>query len=339
MRVVGDANAVLLDLTVIAEQELQVPIVEVHREVCSMPPSPDDAYIKLTFQTHAPFPTLFTGEVDVQSTEVNVVATYNKGTYILGVQYDRDLMNESKAYTFAEKTQEVMISAKTYPSYYFTNSIIVPNLNAYDGVPFYVTSSAGTKHSWAGAGRYPFYNSIGGTGNSIDALWNDLSAAMALMRTFQDDKGRVLNPNLQWGEKQFVIRCSASYEQYFVQLLHNGINPVRGSQSLGSNSGNMPVGASGVQTIWGTIAKLIVDPYLDVAGTVGGVNYAHTWFLDYVGMPQRPFVFSESRPLESYALGIGSPLDVMENLLGIYTKHRWLMGTYRTDRSIRVTNA
>src|SRR5579864_125779 len=105
MQILGDSNATLKDLTRIVEAELMEPADPLYPIIASEIESADEAYIKIPFQTKVAFPTLFDGEREDTSTEVNVVQQYNKATYSLTLDYNSDLMRESKAYTFAEKTQ------------------------------------------------------------------------------------------------------------------------------------------------------------------------------------------------------------------------------------------
>lgn len=97
-----------------------------------------------------------------------------------------------------------------------------------------------------------------------------------------------------------------------------------------TTSGTAAVGATGPSGIGlDGIASIYADGYLDATS-------ATAWYVHYVGAPQRPFVYSESYPLEAKALGFGSEFETNTNKVRIALKHRFVEGLYRFDRSIRV---
>lgn len=323
MEILGDSNATLKDLTRIVEAELMGEEEQLYPLICSEPNSEDEAYVKIPIQTRVAWPTLFDGERKPTSTEVNVLATYNKGTYELTMGFDSDLMREAKAYTFADKTQEATISLRDFPSYNLTENVIIANINAYDGKAFYATN-----HLWANTGSNTINNTVAKTGQTVTQLWTDLQTAVAQLRTFKDDKGRLLNPRIKYGKSQLLIHCPAALGAAFTQLLNQGFFPV---QAPVTTSGTAAATASGPKTIgeFEGVASLYVDGYLDGNSTT-------TWYLHYIGMPQKPFLFTESYPLQFKALGYGTEYETVKNQVAICGKHRWVQGTYRFDRSIRI---
>lgn len=322
MQITGDSNATLRDLTRIVEAEIMEAMDPLYPQIASEVESADEAYIKIPVQTKVAFPTLFDGEREDTSTEVTVVQTYNKATYALTLDYDSDLMRESKAYTFAEKTQEGAISAKIFPNYNLTKNVIIANPNAYDGVAFYATT-----HKWAKAGTNTINNTVTATGQSVTQLYTDLQTAVTRMRTFLDDKGRLLNPLLRYGSDQLVIHCPVALEVTFRQLIFGSMIPMTAPVTT---SGTAAVGATGPKDLGlGGIAKIVADGYLDATS-------ATTWYLHYVGAPQRPFVYGESYGLQAKALGFGSEHETNTGKVRIALKHRFVEGVYRFDRSIRI---
>ena len=323
MFILGDSNATLKDQTLIVEAELMGEEQQLHPLICSEPNTEDEAYVKIPIQTRVAWPSLFDGERKPTSTDVNVIAQYNKGTYELTMEYDADLMREAKSYTFSEKTQEGAISFKDWASYSLIQNVIVPNINAYDGKTFYATN-----HLWANAGTNTINNTVAKTGQSPTALWNDFQTAYSQMMTFLDDKGRKLNPRIKYGPKNLLIHAPAALGPAFIQMLRQ---TVMGISVPVTTSGTAAVGASGPSTIgeFQGIADLFVDGYLDAHSTT-------TWYLHYIGMPQRPFLYTESYPLQFSALGYGTEYERLKNRVAILGKHRWVEGTYRFDRSIRV---
>lgn len=323
MQILGDSNATLKDLTRIVEAELEGEDEMLHPLICSEPSTEDEAYVKIPIQTRVAWPSLFDGERKPTSTEVNIIAQYNKGTYELTMEFDSDLVREAKAYTFADKAEEGAISLKDFPSYNLTQNIIVPNINAYDGKAFYANN-----HLWANAGGNTINNTVPKTGATITALWNDFQTAFSQMMVFLDDKGRKLNPRLKYGTKDLLIQCPSALGPAFHQMLNQAFMPVTAPVTT---SGTAAVSASGPSTIskFAGIASLFVDGYLDAHSPT-------TWYLHYVGRPQKPFLHTESYPLQFKALGFGTEYESLKNRVAILGKHRWVQGTYRFDRSVRI---
>src|ERR1019366_2260858 len=155
---------------------------------------------------------------------------------MLRLGFGSDLMRESKAYSMASKTQEGTLSAKQFTSYMFTQNLFANGGNkasttasggtAWDGKQFYVPSNATTgAHFWANS-KNGIVNSIAGTGTTIPALWADLQSAVALLGTFLDNQGRLLNPNVAYGPTKLLIQCPMALAAPFHNLLHTGFIPV-----------------------------------------------------------------------------------------------------------------
>ena len=323
MEILGDSNATLKDLTRIVEAEIMEPDEMLWPMICSPVEAADEAYIKIPVQTKVAFPVLFDGEREDTSTEVNIVQTYNKATYALTLDFSSDLMRESKAYTFSEKVQEGTMSAKIFPNYNLTQMIVANAAgSAYDGHPFYYAT-----HKWSNAGKNTINNTISATGTAVPNLYADLQSAMTRMGTFLDDKGRLLNPRLAYGRKNILIHCPKALEIGFRQLIFGSMIPVTAPVTT---SGTAAVSATGPKDIGlDGIAGIYADGYLDAAS-------ATTWYVHYVGAPQRPFIYSESYPLQAKALGFGSEFETNHNKVRIAEKHRFVEGFYRFDRSIKV---
>jgi hypothetical protein len=212
------------------------------------------------------------------------------------------------------------MSAKIFPNYNLTKNVIIGNGNAYDGHAFYYAT-----HYWANTGTNAINNTISATGQTPTALMTDLNSAFARMGTFLDNQGRLLNPMLAWGSKNLVIHCPMALEMAFRQVIFSSIVPIAipgTASSAMSATAWKDLGLDG-------IAQIYADGYLDATS-------ATTWYLDYVGMPQRPFVFSESYGLIAKALGFGSEFETNKNQVRIALKHRFVEGFYRFDRSIKV---
>jgi hypothetical protein len=327
MQITGDTNATFKDLTRIVEAEIMAADVPLYPQICSTIESADEAYLKIPIQSKVGFPVAFDGEREPTSTEVAVNQTYNKGTYALTLQYDSDQMRESKAYTFEEKTQEGAMSAVIFPSYNLTTNVIVANGLAFDGVAFY----SATGHYWPGGpktSKYLINNVVTATGVDVVSLTKDLNTAVTRMRTYVDNQLRILNPRLRYGADQLVIHCPVALELAFNQVIFNSMNPISAPVTT---SGTAAVSASGLKDIGGLkgVATIVSDGYLDTVS-------ATTWYLHYVGAPQRPFVYSESYGVTAKALGFDSEFEQRTNNVAINVKQRFLEGYYRFDRSVKI---
>jgi hypothetical protein len=340
MQILGDSNAVLKDLTEIAEAEIMDRKRELYPLVTTDLEAADQAYVKIPIQTKVAFPTLFDGEGEDTSTEVAAVPEYNMATYMLRLGFGSDLMRESKAYSMASKTQEGTMSAKQFPSYYFTKNVLTLNSGngasttasgpvAWDGKQFYVASNATTgAHFWANSTN-KIINSIASTGQTLTALWADLQTAVAQLGTFLDNQGRLLNPQVGFGEGELLIQCPVALRAAFQQLLHGGFIPISAPVTTSGTAAVTGSGPSTMASQFAGVADLFADGYLDPVSTT-------RWYLHYIGMPQRPFVWGQSYGLQGRALGIGTEYETRTNRVAIVLKHRFLLGTYRFDRSIRV---
>jgi len=320
MQILGDSNATLKDLTRVMEAELAETGDPIYPVICTDVESADEAYIKIPIQTRVDFPTAFDGERESTSTEVAVIATYNKATYSLTLDYNADLMTESKAYSFADRTADAATSMKIFPSWNLTKNIIVANINAYDGKAFYANN-----HLWANTGANTINNIVAATGQTPALLYADLQTAVARMRTFLDDKGHLLNPYVAYGADQLVIQCPVALEIGFRQVVFGSLIPQKAATGDSAGAGVTAPKDLGLKGI----ATILPDPYLDAASPT-------TWYLHYVGARQRPFVYTESYGIRTAALGFGTEFHTNTNKVRIVGQHRFVEGTYRFDRSIRV---
>ena len=127
------------------------------------------------------------------------------------------------------------------------------------------------------------------------------------------------------GGGELLIHCPVVMQQPFTQLIHGTMVPITVPVTT-SGTAAAPVNSN---TLKG-IADIFADGYLD--GTS-----ATTWYLHYTGMPQRPFVFIENYPLEVQLLGLGTEFEINNKAVRFAMKHRFVLGYYRFDRSVRVS--
>lgn len=330
MAVLGNMNAVLKDLTLIVEDEIKQTQQDLHPLICSVIPE-EGAYTRVPVAANMPMMSKFEGERSSKGKDVTVVQTYTQDTYELTIDIDSDLLRNAKAYTYSGLVREATMSAKLYPSWVASNAVIngsTSGYNGYDGIVFYPVygASTTTAHHYAGVTSGPdIVNSVQSTGVSVTELQADLTSAMTKIRTFQDNAKRLLNPYACQGPNQLLIHCPAALEQKFRQVVHAGTIPM----PITSTSTTIVAGA-GVENVgWKGTADIYPDGYLDATS-------ASVWYLHYVGMPQKPFVFLENYGLMVDVLGYGSEFEINTKRVRIALKRRFVLGYYRFDRSIRI---
>ena len=263
---------------------------------------------------------LFEGERASQGKQINVVQNYNQSTYELTIDLDSDLVRNAKAYSFDTLIRESTMSAVLFPDYLTSKCVIAGTANnAYDGNAFY-----GATHKFAGTGSNNISNLVSKSGVTVSALQADMNSALTKIRTALDNQGRLLNPMASEGRKNLVVHCPAAMELAFKQLVFGTINPITVPITT---SGTLAV--AGSNTAFEGIAEIFADGYLDADST-------SQWYLHYVGMPQRPFVFIENYGLQVSVLGFGSEHEINTNTVRIALKHRFVLGYYRFDRSVRI---
>lgn len=319
MAIRGDVNATLKDLTLIAEDTVVQTQPQLRPLICNMQAS-EGAYTKIPVPANLAMPRLFEAERAGMSKQVNVVQTYNQSTYELTIDLDSDLLKDAKAYDMSAIVREAVMSMVLFPDYLSSLMVIAGSSTAaYDGVNFY-----GTTHKFAATGSNAINNTVSATGQTVTALGNDLASAIAKIKTFKDNQGRLLNALLAKNASNLLIHCPVALEQKFRQVLFGSMIPI-----------TVPVTTSGtaaapaMNNVLQGIADIYTDGYLD------GTSETN-WYLHYVGMPQRPFVFLEDYPIRTDVLGFGSEHEVNTNTVRIALKHRFVLGYYRFDRSVKV---
>ena len=74
-----DPNAVLKDLTIIAEDTVAITRPNLHPLICSQKEA-DGAYTRIPVQNNVAVPRKFEGERDTKGKDVTTVITYDQGT-------------------------------------------------------------------------------------------------------------------------------------------------------------------------------------------------------------------------------------------------------------------
>lgn len=315
----GDVNATLKDLTLIAEDTVATTRPRLYPLICSVKPE-EGAYTKIPVPANLAMPRLFEGERASQGKQVNVVQNYNQSTYELTIDLDSDLVRNAKAYDMSDLVREATMSAVLFPDYLTSKAVIAGSTNtAYDGVTFY-----GTTHKFANTGSNAINNTVSKTGATVPALATDISSALTKIRTFLDNQGRLLNPLASEGDGKLIVHCPVALQQAFRQLIHGSMIPITVPVTT-SGTAAAPVANNTLQGI----ADIFADGYLDADST-------STWYMHYVGMPQRPFVFIENYGLQVQVLGFGSEHEINTNTVRIALKHRFVLGYYRFDRSVKI---
>lgn len=314
----GDVNATLKDLTLIAEDTLVQAQPQLVPKICSVKPE-EGAYTKIPVPANIAMPRLFEAERTSQGKLVNVVQNYDQATYELTVDLDSDLVRNAKAYDFSDLVREATMSAVLFPDYLCSLAVIAGASNlAYDAVAFY-----GTTHKFAKMGSNSINNTVAKTGQTVTQLATDIGSALAAIRTFKDNQGRLLNPMARQGSGNLIIHCPVALEQAFRQVIFGSMIPIAAPVTTSGTAA-----APAANNVLQGMAEIYADGYLDTAPT--------TWYLHYVGMPQRPFVFLENYGIQVSVLGFGSEHEINTNTVRIALKHRFVLGYYRFDRSIKV---
>lgn len=317
----GDVNATLKDLTQIVEDTVAITRPNLYPLICSVKPE-EGAYTKIPVAANIAFPRKFEGERSGQGKDITVIQEYDQSTYELTIDLDSDLVRNAKAYDQSDIVREATMSAVLFPDYLSSQAVINgATALAYDGVAFY-----GSTHKYAKAGANTINNTASATGVTVPLLAADISTALTKLRTFLDNTkpGRLLNPLASEGAGKLLIHCPVALQQAFRQMIFGSMIPITVPVTT-SGTAAAPVANNTLQGI----ADIFADGYLDV-------NSATTWYLHYVGMPQRPFVFIENYPIQVSVLGFGSEHEINTNKVRIAIKHRFVLGYYRFDRSIKV---
>ena len=212
------------------------------------------------------------------------------------------------------------MAARMFPDYLASQMVINGSSNnAYEAVAFY-----GTTHKFAKAGSNTIDNTVSKTGATVPHLLADIASALTKLKTFKDNAGRLLNPMAMYGSGQLLVHCPVALEQAFRQAIFGTMVPITVPVTT-SGTAAAPVANNTLQGV----ASIFGDGYLDA-------NSATTWYLHYVGMPQKPFVFLENYGLQVQVLGFGSEHEIKTNKVMIAMKQRFVLGYYRFDRSIKV---
>ena len=312
MQVGGDPNAVLKDLHATFEDTVQQVRPSLVPKLCQTVPS-DGAYEKYVFPTAVAQPRQFSDER--VPTGVDVVSTYqlNNNTYELTLDFDGDLLADARAYNLAELVREAAMSAVLYPDYLLSSVVaagVTAGSNAYDGNTFY-----GDTHLYGSAGANNIDNKLAGSGTTLANLQTDIGAAIAALRGYKDNAGRLINQQLAEGKGQLLLQCPLAMEMDFRRALNTAWLPVL-------------TGASGENVLQG-VSDIIADGYL---------TDANDWYLHYVGLPLRPYVFQERSPLVSKVLGYDSEFYTNTRKIRIAAEMRFKIGYFGFYRSVLTVN-
>lgn len=313
----GDLNATLKDLTMIVEDTLVQTRPNLVPLICHVAPS-DGAYTKIPIPANVPFPKKFEAERSSQGKNVPVIVTYNQETHELTIDLDSDLVKDSKAYGMDSVVREAAMSMMIYPDYLLSTAVAAGTAAAslaYDGNVFY-----GATHKYANSGTNNISNLVTQTGTTVPALFDDLSSGITALRGFKDNQGRLLNQVAAIGPENFLIQCPLALEQNIRALLNAEII------SQATKSGIQTVAAAGVTNTLRNSAQYFPDGYLT----------GNTWYLHFIGAPQKPYVFFEDYAAQVSVLGMGSEHEINTNTVRIAIKHRFVLGRHRFDRSLKI---
>lgn len=317
---IGDQNAVMKDLTMIAEDELTQVRPSLYPLITSVKPE-DGAYTKIAIDATMPFPKKFEGERQALGKDVTVVQNYNQGTYELTIDIDSDLVRNAKAYSFDDLIREGSTSMELFPDYFCSQAVIAGNANnCYDGNPYY-----GATHAFAAVANAPNYsNTVQATGTTVTQIAADIQTAMAQLKGVKTNQGQLYNQQAAYGASQILFQIPLALEANFRTVINGSFIPVA---TPVTTSGTAAAPASNVA--WQGIGNLYADGYLDS-------NSATRWYMHYVGRAQRPFVFLENYKTILKVLGFNTEFEANTGKVRFAWKRRFSLGYYRPERSVRV---
>ena len=190
--------------------------------------------------------------------------------YQAAIEVERAAMERDRLGLIAPRIQQLGQEAARHPGQLIFQHVL-NNVNAFDGSVFFADS-----RTIGDSGNID--NQIAGTGTTVAQFQTDLGSAVAQMRAFEDDRGRVMNL------RGNTIMVPVELEDIAWRALNR-------SAGDGVTSPVQPVTPSGVFSASGY--SVVVNPYL---------TDADNWFLFHVGSGvMKPFIYQvEKRPaLES----------------------------------------
>ncbi len=312
--ITSDPAAIAKDLHSRLDAVLAGPRNPLYPKICKKVES-DGAFEKYAEVARIPFPSLWVDQRQPHGMDVLNTLTVNNNHYELTIDIDRDLVQDAKAWQLSDFVAESAMRMKTLPDK-LCSALVEAGATSgnvgVNGATFYKTSN-----SFGAAGNNTFDNLLTGTGVGLIALIADLFTAIAALKAFKDDKGGLLNEDMEDGKSNLLIQCPVALEGVFSQILNTTWNP-----TLSAASGqNVNMGR----------AELFVDARL------ADVN---DWYLHYVGGTSRPFIFQERTPMEvDPPQGPGSPMWINEKKLRLTASWRFRLAYMHYYRSLKVTNS
>lgn len=187
--------------------------------------------------------------------------------YQAAIEVERSSMERDKLGLIAPRINQLGLEAARHPGQLIFQHVLNNN-NAFDGSAFFAdTRTIGDSGN--------IDNQIAGTGITVATFQTDLGSAVAQMRVFEDDRGRVMNL------RGNTIMVPPELEEIAWRALNR-------SAGDGVTSPVPPVTPSGVFSASGYM--VVVNPYL---------TDANNWFLFHVGQGvMKPFIYQvEKRPV------------------------------------------
>tara|TARA_Y100000310_G_scaffold333905_2_gene412437 strand:+ start:11427 stop:12362 length:936 start_codon:yes stop_codon:yes gene_type:complete len=184
--------------------------------------------------------------------------------YQSAIEVQRAAMERDRLGLIAPRIAQLGQEAARHPGQLIFNHVLNNN-NAFDGSAFFAdTRTIGSSAN--------IDNQIAGTGTTVAQLQTDLGSAVAQMRVFQDDQGRVMNL------RGNVIMVPPELEDVMWRALNR-------SAGDGVVSPVPPVNPSGVFSASGY--SVVINPLL---------TDANNWFLFHVGPGvMKPFIYQTEK--------------------------------------------
>lgn len=304
----GSPNMVLRDLAGIFMEGAKEVRPSLMPRLCQIVPS-DRQENKYAYPLAVPQPRVWTDERVVKNIDVITTFTIKNDTFEVTLEFSGDLLDDSAVFGLDTAMREAGMSMALHPDKLVSDLVRLAGTAgsvAYDGQVFYSAA-----HKWGGdTNSDSIDNDLAGTGVTTAAFKTDFNSALAALMGVKDNEGRLYNPQMIENAANLIAHVPLALQQPAMEAMNAVII---------SNTSNVP------------IARAIVVPD-------GYQTDTNDWYLHYVGMPEKPFIWQEREALSVKTLGKDSELYARDGRVGIYARMRGKAGYHRFERSVRTVN-
>ena len=217
---------------------------------------------------------------------------------------DRDELEDDQIGAVMMRVQDLGERAATHPTKLIYDLMAAGTVGlAFDGLPFFSAS-----HTLDG-GTTTQTNIVSGTGVTYATIKADFNSARALLRTFVDNQGEVINQ----GELKLAIACSPAVEGIMREVFL--------ADRVGGGDSN-------------TLKGQIAEGNIHTTGRLSG----NDWYLYEIGEGVKPFIFQTRRNIEPGFLGKDSEEGFMRKHYKYGVDYRARMAYGLWQKAIMVNN-